>query len=254
MYITNRYIPSVRSKDALRALAEVTAYQWGMVTSAQASMHGITRLDLSRLTADGFLERLVHGVYKGTGVPGDQFDDMRAAWLSTDPKHPAYERTKGRAHGVAFAGASAARLHGIGDLPDRHHDFVAPTRRQSQRTEIRYRKRVLDPSDVTLVEGLPVLSLEATIADLFNVEADLRHIADALRDATGKRRLDLGRLAELLSPYAVHHGLRRGDGKALLQRLMKLAGLDVESLAQALARSSTYGTLSEVAKMVENVG
>ena len=69
MYITNRYIPSVRSKDALRALAEVTAYQWGMVTSAQASMHGITRLDLSRLAADGFLERLVHGVLQGHRGP-----------------------------------------------------------------------------------------------------------------------------------------------------------------------------------------
>ena len=43
----------MKSKDALRMLAEVTAYQWGMVTSAQASMHGITRLDLSRLAADG---------------------------------------------------------------------------------------------------------------------------------------------------------------------------------------------------------
>lgn len=35
---------------------------------------------------------------------------------------------------------------------------------------------------------------------------------------------------------------------------MTLAGLDVESLAQALARSSTYGTLADVAKLVEYVG
>ena len=67
-------------------LAEVTAYQWGMVTSAQASMHGVTRLDLSRLAAEGLLERLAHGVYKDAGAPGDQFDDLRAAWMSTDPK------------------------------------------------------------------------------------------------------------------------------------------------------------------------
>ena len=244
----------MRSKDALRALAEVTAYQWGMVTSAQASIHDITRLDLSRLAADRLLERLAHGVYKDTGAPGDQFDDMRAAWLSTEPKRLAFERVKDRANGVVFAGASAARLHGIGDLWDRHHDFIAPTRRQSQRAEIRYRQRVLDPSDVTLVDGLPVLSVEATIADLFNADADLRHIADALRDAAGKRHLDLGRLAELLAPYAVRHDLRRGDGDTLLQRLMELAGLDVESLTRALARSSTYDTLSDVVKVVENVG
>lgn len=99
-----------------------------------------------------------------------------------------------------------------------------------------------------------MLSMEATIADLFNAEADLRHIADALRDAATKRRLDLIQLAELLAPHAARHALPRGDGDALLRRLMELAGLDVQSLARALARSSTHGTLSEVAKMVENVG
>lgn len=244
----------MRSQDALGALTEITAYQWGMVTSAQASTRGVTRLDLSRLAAHGLLERLAHGVYKDAGAPGDEFDDMRAAWLSTDPKRLGYERTKDVAHGVVFAGVSAARLHGIGDLWDRHHDFLAPTRRQSQRPEIRYRQRVLDARDLALVEGLPSLSLEATIADLFDAEADLRHIADALRDAAGKRRLDLARLGELLDPLAARHGFRKGDGGALLQQLMELAGLDVESLARVLARSSTYGTLSDVVKVVENIG
>lgn len=244
----------MKSRDALRVLAEVTAYQWGMVTSAQASMRGITRLDLSRLAADGLLERLAHGIYKDAGAPGDQFDDMRAAWLSTDPRNLAYERTKDSAGDVVFAGASAARLHGIGDLWDRHHDFIAPTRRQSQRAEIRYRQRVVDPRDVTVVEGLPALTPEATVADLFNAETDLRHIGDALRNAAGNRRLDLARLQELLAPYATRHGFRKGDGAGLLQRLMELAGLDVDSLTRVLARSPTYGSLSEVAKVVERVG
>jgi len=234
-------------------LAEVTAYQWGMVTSAQASMHGVTRLDLSRLAADGLLERLAHGVYKDAGAPGDQFDDLRAAWLSTEPKRFAHERSKNLAGDVAFAGASAARLHGIGDLWDRHHDFIAPTRRQSQRAEIRYRQRRLDPRDVTVVEGLPALTLEATIADLFNAEADLRHIADGLRDAAGKRRLDLARLEELLAPGAARNGFHKGDGAGLLRHLMELAGLDVETLARVLTRSPTYGSLAEVAKLIGNV-
>lgn len=234
-------------------LAEVTAYQWGMVTSAQASIHGITRLDLSRLAADGLLERLAHGVYKDAGAPGDQFDDMRAAWLSTDPKRLAYERSKNLAGDAVFAGGSAARLHGIGDLWDRHHDFMASTRRQSQRAEIRYRQCRLDSRDVTIVEGLPTLTMEATVADLFNVEADLRHIADALRDAAGRRRLDFAKIEELLAPYAARNGFRKSDGAGLLRHLMELAGLDVDSLARVLARSPTYGSLAEVAKLVGNV-
>ena len=85
-------------------LAEVTAYQWGMVTSAQASMHGITRLDLSRLAADGQLERVAHGVYKDAGAPGGPHDDLKAAWLSTDAKTMGEARIKGGANdGAMFA-------------------------------------------------------------------------------------------------------------------------------------------------------
>lgn len=115
---------------------------------------------------------------------------MRAAWLSTDPKRLAYDRIRTDTD-VVFAAASAARLHGIGDLWDRHHDFITRTRRQSQRSEIRYRQRNLDPDDVVTVQGLPALSVEATVADLFNADADLRHIGNALRDAAYKRRLNL---------------------------------------------------------------
>lgn len=243
----------MKSTDALRVVAEVTAHQWGMVTSAQARRHGVSRLDLSRLAADDFLERLVHGVYKVTGAPGDRFDPMRAAWLSTDPSRFAFERGRDIAGGVVFAGASAARLHGIGDMWDRQHDFMAPTRRQSQRAEVRYRQRALEPRDVTVVEGLPVLTLEATIADLFNAEADLSHIADALRDAAGQRGLDLAHLEILLAPHASRHGLRKDDGGGLLQRLLEIAGLDVDSLARFLTRSPTYASLAHVTKIVGNL-
>ena len=190
----------MRSKDALRVLAEITAYQWGMVTSAQASMHGVTRLDLSRLAADGLLERLAHGVYKTTSTPSNDLDRLRAAWLSTDPKRLAHERRTTDPDAVVFAGASAARVHGIGDLWDEHFDFITPVRRQSQRREVRYRKRVLDPRDVTTVDGLPVLSVEATIADLVEVVGDLSLVADALRDAWRRGDLDTARLADLLDP------------------------------------------------------
>lgn len=254
MYLSGRYIPSMKSKDALRVLAEVTAYQWGMVTSAQASMHGITRLDLSRLAADGHLERLAHGVYRNAAAPAGPYEDLQAAWLSTEPKVMAEARLKNRANGVVVAGASAARLHGIGDLWDRHHDFIAPMRRQSQRTEIRYRRRTLDPHDVTIAEGLPTLSLEATIADLFNAEADLRHIGNAMRDATWKRHLDLDHLQKLLAPHAAREGFRARDGAALLQLLMELAGIDVDSLTRLLAHSPMYSSLSQAAIVVKHVG
>ncbi len=253
MYPLSGYNPSMKSIEALRAVAGVTAYQWGMVTTAQAAALGVSRLMLSRLAQAGHLERLAHGVYKDAGAPGDEFDDMRAAWLSTDPKRLAYDRSKSAAD-VVFAAASAARLHGIGELWDRHYDFITLTRRQSQRSEIRYRQRSLAPGDVVTVHGLPALSLEATIADLFNADADLRHIGNALRDAVHKRRLDFDRLHVLLAPYAARAGLKKGDDAGLLDWLMELAGLDVASMTRVLAQSSTYADLAQVVRVVENVG
>ena len=231
----------MRSTETLRVLAELTSYQWGMVTSAQASMRGVTRLDLSRLANSGHLIRLAHGVYMDAGAPGDEFDDLRAAWLSTEPKRLGEVRTKDRANGVAIAGESATRLHHIGDFRALQHDFVSPGRRQSQRREIRYRQRALDPRDVTFVEGLPVMTIERTIADLVEDLKDLSLVADALRDASGKRTLDLDRLRELLVPLAERNGFRMGDGRALLDRLMEIAGIDIESLAHRVAADPSLG-------------
>ncbi|WP_182920387.1 type IV toxin-antitoxin system AbiEi family antitoxin domain-containing protein [Nocardioides cavernaquae] len=223
-------------------LAEVTASQWGMVTSAQASMHGVTRLDLARLADSGHLTRLAHGVYMDSGTPGDQFDDLRAAWLSTDPKLMAEDRLRDRDNGVVAAGLSAARLHDIGDMWEGPHDFVAPVRRQSQRAEIRYRQRVLDPRDVTVTEGLPVMTLERTIADLVEAVGDLSLVGDALRDAWRKRNLNLGRLSELLDPLAARNGFKKDDGSALLSRLMEVAGINPTAVARRVAADSDLGT------------
>lgn len=232
----------MRSKAALRILAGVTAYQWGMVTSAQASMHGITRLDLSRLAADGQLERLAHGVYKDAGAPAGQNDDLKAAWLSTEPKTVGEERIKDLANGVVVAGESAADLHGIGDFRALRHEFVSPTRRQSQRSAIRYRQRTLDPRDVTLVDALPVMTMERTIADLVEEVGDLSLVADALRDASRKRDLDLERLRSLLAPLAQRNGLQKGDGAPLLDRLTEIAGIDPEAVARRVAADTSLGS------------
>ena len=233
----------MKSTEVLRILADVTAYQWGMVTSAQASMHGITRLDLSRLAEAGHLERLAHGVYKDAGAPAGRFDDLHAAWLSTDPKTMGEVRIKDSANGVVVAGETAADLHSIGDFRALRHDFVSPTRRQSQRREIRYRQRALDPRDVMLVEGLPVMTMERTIADLVDDNKDLSLVGDALRDASSKRTLDLQRLHELLAPLAARDGFKKGDGDALLHRLMEIAGIDLDALAVRVARDETLGSL-----------
>ena len=151
-------------------------------------------------------------------------------------------RIKDLANGVVVAGESAADLHGIGDFRALRHEFVSPARRQSQRSAIRYRQRTLDPGDVTLVDGLPVMTMERTIADLIEEVGDLSLVADALRDASRKRDLDLERLRSLLAPLAQRNGLKKGDGAALLDRLMEIAGIDSEAVARRVAADASLGS------------
>lgn len=233
----------MKSSEALRVLAELSASQWGMVTTAQAAKHGVERLDLSRLTNAGHLERLAHGVYRDAGAPADEFEGLRAAWLAADPSRIAESRLRDFVGGIVVMGESAASLYGVGGLPADRHELSSPTRRQTQRSEISYRRRQLGPEDVTIAQGLPVTTIERTIADLVEARTDLSLVADVLRDAARARNLDTDRLTDLLSPLAARNGHRKDDGSALLDRLTTLAGLDEVSLAEEIGTSVRLSAL-----------
>ena len=233
----------MKSREALRVLAEVSESQWGMVTSAQASARGVSHMNLTRLAESGDLVRLSHGIYKDAGAPGGQHEDLHAAWLSTDPAKLAYERLDERPGSAVVSGESAARLHGIGDLRAMKSEFTTPTRKQTQRTDVRYRTRALPDQDVTVREGLTATTRERTIADLVEDRHDFSIVGNALRDAARQSRLDVDRLTELLSPLAERNGHRKGDGDALLEELMRVAGLDQESVAKQIASIPSLGSL-----------
>jgi hypothetical protein len=225
----------MESREALRMLAEVTESQWGMVTSAQALARGISHMNLTRLTGSGDLVRLAHGVYRDAGAPSTDHEELRAAWLATDPTRLAYERLGDHPPSAVISGESACTLHGIGDLRAMKSEFTTPTRRQTQRTDVRYRTRALPERDVALQDGLPVTTLERTIADLVEDRHDLSIVGHALHDAVWQARLDTDRLTELLNPLAERNGHRKGDGEALATQLLELAGVDLDSVAKPLA-------------------
>lgn len=233
----------MRTSQALRVLAELSASQWGMVTAAQAAAHGVQRLDLSRLSKAGHLERVAHGVYRDAGAPSDEFESVRAAWLAADPSQTAEERLGAISDDVVVMGESATSLHGVGDLPADRHELSTAVRRQTQRPDVRYRQRQLERGDVTIAHGLPVTTIERTIVDLVENRTDLSLVAHVLRDAARTRRLDTDRLAELLAPLAARNNLPKGDGAALLHRLNVIAGLDSTALAREMATSETVSAL-----------
>ncbi len=224
-------------------LAEVSESQWGMVTSAQANARGVSHMNLTRLTESGDLVRLSHGVYKDAGAPGGQYDELRSAWLASEPTRLAWDRLQEKPAKVIVSGESAAAVHGIGNLRAMRSEFTTPSRKQTQRPDVHYRTRTLRSDDVTVREGLPVTTPERTIADLVEQRTQLDHIGDALRDAARKSRLDTDRLSELLGPLAERNGHAKGDGNALLEELLEAARIDLHSLSKQIVKMPDLGAL-----------
>ena len=206
----------------LQRIASIAEDQWGLITRRQAQKAGIPSTTLERLTADGsVLERVAQGVYRLTGAPPPDHQDLRAAWLQLAPDIPAWERTV--REGVV-SHRSAAALYGIGDLPADKHDFTVPDRRQSRLPDVRLHIRKLQRSEWIELRGLPVTRPSRIASDLLRDREDPEAVARLVVEATRAVYDYPGTFADSLGPFASRFGLRKGDGLALLRWLFDLIG------------------------------
>jgi len=207
-------------------LKELAAYQWGMVTTAQAGARGVSRASLAQRAKDGSLERVRQGVYHLAGSPTSDLDGIYAAWLASEPRKPAWERADQPT--VVVAESTAAKVHGIGDLDPVPYSFITAARKQSKQPDIRYVLRDVPRDDVVVVDGLPTTSVERTISDLLIAPgSDESIVADALGEAfAGPFDIDTSKLIGHLSVHAKRLGLSAGDGASLYRNLRAIAGID----------------------------
>lgn len=215
-------------------LADLAADQWGLMTSAQAVAAGVGRMQLSRMDDAGLLSRVTHGVYALRGSLGEKHLELAAAWLGLDPARPARERLVDPVGGAVVSHASAAVLHGLGDLDADRHEFTLSRRKQTRRSDVRLHRGTLDAGEVTRVDGLPVTTPVRTIADLLADGHDGGHVAGVLADAVRGRRVDLRNLAVRVGPYAARYGLGRGDGEGFVAHLLELGGATAQADADRL--------------------
>jgi predicted transcriptional regulator of viral defense system len=221
-------------------LARIAAGQWGMLTAAQATADGIARSTLARREKTGTLERMRPGVYRLPGTPADRLEDIRAAWLASDPTTVARDRLA--SPDVVVGGAAAAWGHGLGDLYPAPYLLYTAKRRQTGQDDVRYSRRHLPSSDVMILDGLPVTTRERTIADLLD-EGDLSLVADALRDAErADNDLDVPRLISHLDTHARRLG--HASGAELYAELRTRAGLDAERLQDLVVSTDLTERLS----------
>lgn len=212
----------------------IAAGQWGLLTTAQAGQVGVTRLQLARMADAGILERVDHGVYATTSSPIDHLV-LRATWLALSPGRSAEERLADPVNAGVVSHASAAGLHRLGDLLDDEPEITFPHRKQSRRG-VRLHRRDLADGDVTVVDGLPVTTVERTVEDLLRDGADPDHVAQIVGQALRRGTVDMTRLASRLEPSARRYG--QPDGQALIEHLLDVVGLSPTALAHELVDSA----------------
>lgn len=222
--------------EALTVLTELSRGQWGMLTAAQAAARGVPRPVLARLARQGRLERLVHGVYRDAGTPGSERDALRAAWLAIQPAATAEDRLGEPTAGPVVCGATAAWLYGLGTLQPEPYEFSSPARLQTRRADVVFHRRRLDADATTVADGLPTTTVAQTVADLLAWHTDESLVASVVADAVSAGLLDPSETAARLAPLAARNGLPSGDGTALLDRLLRVGGLDPASVAERIAR------------------
>ncbi len=224
-------------------LADLTAEQWGLVTTAQARGLGLSAQAVARLHKQGALERLVHGVYRLAGTPPSPLDELRAAWLALDPGRPARERLHD-APPIVVSHRSAAAVHRLGDLEADDLEFTTQERKQTRRPDVRLHRGQIDVADWTIVDGLPVTTVLRTVDDLAAAHLDGGHLASVVRDALTQQHVDDQHLAAVLRRHARRYGTPMGDGEALLARLLQESGVSTAvSRATELARAGSMGDL-----------
>jgi predicted transcriptional regulator of viral defense system len=205
----------------LARLGAVAERHWGMLTTAEAGAAGVSRNQLSRMAAAGAITRVAHGVYRMPGTPVAADELTHATWLAVggakfDP---------GAVPPVVAAGITAANLHGIGDLYPEGYDFIVPARKGTRLMCVRFRIRHLELDEITLVDQMPALTVERTIADLVEQGTDLSLVAGTVRDAIDQGKLAAPRiLVAYLAALPAAHGREAGDGVGLASDLFELAG------------------------------
>ena len=200
----------MKQTDVLATLEMVASDQWGIVTTAQAGREGVERLQLSRLAEKGDLERARHGVYLLPSHQAGPQDEIRAAWLSLEPKKFIDERWDDE-WPVVVSHESAARIHGIGRLIPPKFTFSTGGTKQTRQQGIRiYTRRTLAEGDIVSVDGLPVTSIARTVADLAEQKVERGYLADLVADALRKENVRIDDLAEKLKPAARSFGAKSG--------------------------------------------
>lgn len=161
--------------DELAALAEEND---GLVTAEQARAEGFTDSVLARLVQRGRIERIARGVYRIPYFSPGEFSQYREAVLWA-------KANRGPDH-VAVSHETALAVYGISDAnPASIHLTVPGTTRLRRKTPngVVVHHADLPANDIAIQEGIPITTIQRTIADLLHSGGRTDLLKQALSDA-----------------------------------------------------------------------
>jgi predicted transcriptional regulator of viral defense system len=181
-------------------LSELASEQDGYLTTGQARAIGVSVERLVRLRAEGFLERVLHGVYHiavGTQMPSRVPEHLYVRYLALDSRRLPWHRS---APAVVVSHESAAEILGLGTLPADIATFTSATRRTTTVPATRIRTAPLAPEDwIWAVDGrLPVTTAARTAIDLALTGVGRDFVQRILREALGRQMASVDQLRDVL--------------------------------------------------------
>jgi very-short-patch-repair endonuclease len=201
---------SPRPQSLAAAVRELAERQHGVVSRYQLLEMGLTDRQIVRRIETEQLMVVRRGVYSLGHVPGNRLATWMSALLFAGP-------------GSALSYRSAAALWGFRDWggPVEVLSPVTGRRRTERRDPTHFtpplvRKATnLSPSQVTLIQGIPVTTVPRTFVDLAGVLSESR-LSTALNSASIKKLLDVDDLRRVVSESKGRRGI--GTLRRLLAR------------------------------------
>lgn len=215
-------------------LGEIAEVQRGFVTAKQCESVGVSRNQISRMAAGGALRNIMPGIYQMAGAPAlmVEDEDAFALWLHFGGNNMA-GRDSHEPQPVA-AGITAASAHGLGVFWPDYFDFVLPKRKRTTLKGVQLRVMNLSEEEITLVDGMAVMTVERTIADLIDQNVDRSLVGHVIRDAVDKFVLvHPDRLIDHLDQVVDNgNGFGCANGRVLYDYLMAISDVRDERLVK----------------------
>lgn len=207
-----------------RAVADLAARQWGVVSLAQLRALGLSDDAVQRRVRAGRLHRVYRGIY----AVGHTVLGREGRWLAA---------VLACGEGAVLSHRSAAAHWGLLPTNATRIDVTIPRARASNATIRLHHSRSLIARDTTTRQGIPITSVPRTLLDLAaTVQAD--RLERALAQAQHLRLYDHRAITDLLARANGHRGKQRlaeataldpkltaSDWEVRLLNLVRAAGL-----------------------------